>query len=536
MTVSLLTYGLLTFIQYQALGERTVEFAQYSHRLLTEVMTQRIEDVLITGRKIDIDRTLLDTVHVTQTVNRQTIGATDSSDLAGRVSIAAFAVFGADGQLLKAYDSPFHRLFPVQRLSELVLRAIRTGHGVDELSDDVDVIVQLVQPPNQGSLTGVVAIAWDMESHYAAVRATTIKNAIHGAVATLAMIALLLMVIYRWITRPISDLSRHFTESGQSGELGFVDETLAGRRDEIGVLAVEFNKMVETLADSRQKLQNQSYVTGMAEMASGVLHNIRNALNPISVGIWKLEETARNGSTGKIEAALAELAAPDTPVERRLKLTDYVRAAAEKLTAQQVRFANDIRALGEHSRHIEHILQDVDLTGRRRGANEPVNLDKLAEDCARMIPNQAGSPIAVEIDPALARLPAATGNRLTITQVIGNLMVNAAEAIRATAVPAGRIEVAGRAESVDGKDMIHLEIRDNGDGIPPELMDSLFRRGFSTKSEKKGGIGLHWCANSVIAMGGKIYATSEGKGRGAAFHLLLPAAPRRTTESKQSAA
>jgi signal transduction histidine kinase len=165
-----------------------------------------------------------------------------------------------------------------------------------------------------------------------------------------------------------------------------------------------------------------------------------------------------------------------------------------------------------------------------------VDLDKLAEDCARMIPNQGATSIAVEIDPALAGLPPALGNRLTITQVVGNLLVNAAEAIRAAKVPDGRIDMTGRTESVDGKTMVHLEIRDNGEGIAPEAMDSLFRRGFSTKSEKKGGIGLHWCANSVIAMGGKLYATSDGKGRGAAFHLLLPIPPSQGADHRQTAA
>ena len=535
LAASLLTYGLLTLIQYQALRDRTMEFAQHSHRLLTEVMSRGIEDALVAGRKLEIDRALLDTVRVTQTVNRQTAGAADDADLVGRVSIAAFAVFRGDGQLIKAYDSPTHHWVFDNQLSAMARRAVQSGEGINEVDGDVDIIADPIRAPDGKTLNGVVAIAWDMRSHYATVRATTIRNAVQGAVATLAMIILLLSVIYRWITRPLTALSTHFMASGQSGELGFVDESLAARSDEIGVLAGEFNKMVEALADSRQKLQNQSYVTGMAEMASGVLHNIRNALNPISVGVWKLEESARNNSTGKIETALAELANPDTPADRREKLINYVRAAAEKLGAQLARLAQDIRALAEHSRHIEHILQDVDLTGRKRAAAEAVNLDKLAEDCARMIPTRAGSAITVEIDPRLAQLPPALGNRLTITQVLGNLLVNAAEAIRATALPDGRIAVTGWLDSTDGKDMIHLEIRDNGEGMSPEVLDSLFRRGFSTKTEKKGGIGLHWCANSVIAMGGRIYASSEGNGRGAAFHLLLPAA-RRAADAKQTAA
>jgi signal transduction histidine kinase len=311
---------------------------------------------------------------------------------------------------------------------------------------------------------------------------------------------------------------------------------LAQRRDEIGVLASEFNKMIEALADSRQKLQNQSYAHGMAEMASGVLHNIRNALNPISVGIWKLEESARGASLGRVATALTELTDDATPADRRQKLASYVRAAAEKLVSQQHALADEIRELGQHSRHIEQILQDVDLTGRRRRKPEAINVDRLAEECATMIPANHASPVTVEIDQALARLPAALGNRITLTQVVGNLMANAAESIRAAGVPNGKIVVTGQVEEVDGKEMLHIEVGDNGGGITPEAMGSLFQRGFSTKSEKKGGIGLHWCANSIIAMNGKIHATSDGVGKGATFHLLLPVAKERRPETRIHAA
>ena len=83
--------------------------------------------------------------------------------------------------------------------------------------------------------------------------------------------------------------------------------------------------------------------------------------------------------------------------------------------------------------------------------------------------------------------------------------------------------------------MLHLEVRDNGGGIAPEAMASLFQRGFSTKQGKKGGIGLHWCANSVIAMNGKIHATSDGAGLGR--HLppapahVRPSAPKGRTQA-----
>jgi len=537
LAVSLVAYGFLLYGQYRDQYDKILSFAESSNRLLTEVMARRIDSAV---RKLDqreVNRTLLDTIRATEiAVGHRQGQASAGAGGDSSAALIAFGVIRADGTIIKAYHSPLRLDLPEQVLADAAQQVVKTGTIVDRIWSDAHVIALPMTGENaNGAPTAVVAVAWDLSHHLTAADQAIKEDAIKGALATIVVLLVLLYVVHRIVTRPIGALTHHVAQLGMSGDLELIDDALAHRRDEIGVLANEFNKMVEALADSCQKLQNLSYVHGMAEMASGVLHNIRNALNPISVGIWKLEEGARSASLGRIETALAELANEATPADRRQKLADYARAAAEKLVAQQHALADEIHELGQHSRHIEQILQDVDLTGRRRRKPEAINLDKLAEECAAMIPGRAESPITVEIDPALARLPAVLGDRITLTQVVGNLMVNAAESIRMNGIADGKIAVTGYRETVDGKDMLHVEVRDNGGGIAPEAMGSLFRRGFSTKQQKKGGIGLHWCANSVIAMGGKIHATSDGSGKGATFHLLLPAASQRAESRTQAA-
>jgi signal transduction histidine kinase len=538
---SIVAYGFLFYGQYRDQYDKILGFAQSSHRLLTEVMARRISSAVQKLDAREINRTLLDTVRATEIA----AGRTKSSNTASAAAVAAdssaaliaFGVVRPDGSIIKAYHAPRRLDISEQALVDLAQEVVASGAPVDRLASNAHIIALPVRGDDiHGGPIAVVAVAWDLSHHLSAAARAIESDAVRGGVATLLLIFILLYVLHRMVTRPIAALTRHVAQLGASGDLGLVDGDLAERRDEIGVLASEFNKMVEALADSRQKLQNQSYVHGMAEMASGVLHNIRNALNPISVGIWKLEEGARSASVGRIDTALTELCTDSTPPERRPKLANYIRAAAEKLAAQQHALADEIRDLGQHSRHIEQILQDVDLTGRRRRKPEAINIDKLAEECATMIPARSASPITVEIDQALAKLPAALGNRITLTQVLGNLMANAAESIRAAGVAHGKIAVTGYAEAVDGQQMLHIEVRDNGEGIAPETMGSLFQRGFSTKADKKGGIGLHWCANSVIAMNGKIHATSDGRGTGATFHLLLPIASERRADGRNQAA
>jgi signal transduction histidine kinase len=72
--------------------------------------------------------------------------------------------------------------------------------------------------------------------------------------------------------------------------------------------------------------------------------------------------------------------------------------------------------------------------------------------------------------------------------------------------------------------MVRLTVADNGTGFGQELKNRVFQRGFTSKGQgDTTGLGLHWCANAVAGMGGRISADSSGAGKGAEFHVLLPA-------------
>jgi signal transduction histidine kinase len=74
-----------------------------------------------------------------------------------------------------------------------------------------------------------------------------------------------------------------------------------------------------------------------------------------------------------------------------------------------------------------------------------------------------------------------------------------------------------------GDHKLLLECEDTGVGIAAENLERVFERGYSTKRRSGNlGIGLHWCATAVSARGGRIWATSDGPGRGSTMHLLMP--------------
>jgi signal transduction histidine kinase len=110
-------------------------------------------------------------------------------------------------------------------------------------------------------------------------------------------------------------------------------------------------------------------------------------------------------------------------------------------------------------------------------------------------------------------------------QVLGNLILNAYESIQRSAAESGRIMLTACSEAVNEQAMVRLVVSDTGCGFDPQQKQKIFQRGYSSKDgHRSSGLGLHWCANAIAGMGGRIHAESTGDGQGAAFHVLLPAA------------
>ena len=126
--------------------------------------------------------------------------------------------------------------------------------------------------------------------------------------------------------------------------------------------------------------------------------------------------------------------------------------------------------------------------------------------------------IRIEMDLS-ATLPRTTADPHQLQQVFLNLILNAEQAILEAGV-GSQITVRSWRED----EMIHVEVSDNGPGVPPALLGRIFDPFFTTKQEGKGtGLGLSICYGIVKEHGGRIWAASDGiYGKGAHFHVLLP--------------
>jgi sensor histidine kinase regulating citrate/malate metabolism len=86
-----------------------------------------------------------------------------------------------------------------------------------------------------------------------------------------------------------------------------------------------------------------------------------------------------------------------------------------------------------------------------------------------------------------------------------------------------RVQIEAELLSMDDQSALRFTITDQAGRVAPENLAKLFRKGYSTKSQAtNSGLGLHWCANTLNALGGSISAHSEGLGRGTCFVVVVP--------------
>ncbi|TKD51085.1 sensor histidine kinase [Sphingomonas baiyangensis] len=338
-----------------------------------------------------------------------------------------------------------------------------------------------------------------------------------GGSTLLLMIVLVVLrrTIISLVLKPLGRVEGHMQQVRKSGAmLPLTDER---RDDEIGSLVASFNAMLRQLKDLREQLEVQSFKLGRSETAVAVMHNVRNALNPVSTILSQGLALPPPVDRALLDRAVAELARDDLPPVRRQKLAAFVAAAAEAEGADRADRRRQLEIGREAMRHVLEIIgrQQEDAHERPQLAACDVT-DIIAQNAT--IARYSGSHSIAFSFPSQPHWVMA--NRVILSQVVGNLFSNAAEAIAAAGRDGGTITVT--IDDHDGR--TRIRITDDGEGFETAQTPRLFQRGFSTRAHKSGGLGLHWCANAMNAMGGTLALESEGQGRGASAVLTVDAA------------
>ncbi|MCJ7591948.1 MAG: ATP-binding protein [Woeseiaceae bacterium] len=324
------------------------------------------------------------------------------------------------------------------------------------------------------------------------------------------------------ILRPIEKLSMYIDEIRSSGDLS--RQLSMQRGDEIGVLGRQFDNMTAEVHNARQALLDQSFKAGKADTAAEVMHNIRNAMTPMINGLDRLRKSLRVTGNLRIAESTKQIADPNCPPERKQKFLEYIVASFEHIEIAANDSIADLDLVTSQAKQVAGILTDQEKFANVAPVAENVTVDDVLGEAANIIPRENPKTVELTLASNLNQLRV-RAHRIGLLQVMGNLILNAYESIKRSGTPHGKILLLASNEMVDDKPMVRVTVRDNGSGFNDDTEPMIFRRGFTSKSEGEfTGLGLHWCANAVASMGGKISAESDGEGRGAEFHVLLPAA------------
>jgi len=288
----------------------------------------------------------------------------------------------------------------------------------------------------------------------------------------------------------------------------------------------ELAKSYEELKQAQTVLLETSRLAGIAEMATGVLHNLGNALNSVNTTVNLTTDRVQKSkitALGKVVQLLDEqhgrLAEFFSTDPRGQQLPGYLAHLSGHLLAERTELLHELEALQQNVDHIKQIVAAQQSYAHVSGLTETVPAAELVEYGLRISEaslHRHDVAVVREFLPA----PPVKVERQKVLQILVNLIRNAKEAINAGGRPDKRLVVGVR---VSAAGRVQIYVTDNGVGIAPENLTRVFAFGYTTK--KAGhGFGLHSSANVAKEMGGSLVAQSDGPGQGATFVLELPSA------------
>ena len=298
---------------------------------------------------------------------------------------------------------------------------------------------------------------------------------------------------------------------GKNNELESLTGELQGKNDELESLTGELqgkNDELESVLADLQKAQDQivmrEKLAALGELTAGVAHEIRNPLNFV------------NNFSEVSEELLQEM-------------NEILEEGGETLNAEQRGTIQDItkdlssnlERIRTHGSRANRIVHDMLMMGRGSGDHRVTDINglvdeysKLAYHSARATNTEFQLDLKQDFDPDVGELDVIPQD---LGRVFLNMVTNSCHATHEKRV-AGLEAGNGVADYFPTvwlttkrlEDVIEVRIRDNGNGIPDDVIDKIFNPFFTTKPTDQGtGLGLAISSDIIRQHGGSIRAASE---------------------------
>ncbi len=311
------------------------------------------------------------------------------------------------------------------------------------------------------------------------VLAREISNLIVAIINFTLLLIVITMSIAVIISGRLTSPLRMLSTGLASVELGKKSEHLSyNGHDEIGDMVKQYNRMVDEIEESANKLANSEREYAWREMAKQVAHEIKNPLTPMKLNIQQLYKSWMDKAPG---------------FEKKL----------EKFTKNQI----------EYIENLSSIASAFSSFAKMPGA-KPVEVDLLDQVKTTLELFKNTDNIAFRINWPHENRIIVYADKEHLNGIFSNLIKNGIQS-----VPIGREGVIKISLEVK-EDKVIVSVSDNGSGIPDKLKKNLFTPNFTTKSSGTG-LGLSIVKRYVEGANGKVWFDSEID-KGTVFYIELP--------------
>jgi len=294
------------------------------------------------------------------------------------------------------------------------------------------------------------------------------------------------------------------TERLGSGELGYQIQLKSS--GELGELANSFNTMSCQLHEAQDEIKAWTQT---------LEKRVDEKTRQLSGAQEEMLRVERMASIGKLAAVVAHEI--NNPLAGILTYSKLLKKRLSREATPDSENISMLDLMESESRRCGDIVKNLMTFARPTSMNrEPADLNIVIDRCVRLVQHQLelkNIELHVETDKDLPMVRCDIGQ---IEQVILALVMNAIDALAA----GGNLTLCSR--KGPAPEEVQLEVRDDGVGMPPEVLANMFEPFFTTKEHGRGlGLGLAISRNIVDRHGGRIGVASE-PGSGTAFTITLP--------------
>jgi two-component system NtrC family sensor kinase len=353
-------------------------------------------------------------------------------------------------------------------------------------------------PPDQRVL-GVLDTNISLESADASLAESRRQVLLTTLLAELTIALLSAIFVWRVVREPLAALKAG-TERLGAGEVGIQVEV--GQAGELADVAHAFNTMSQQLLEARDEINAWTRTLEA---------RVEQKTRELSSAQEEMLRVERMASIGKLAAVVAhEINNPLAGI-----LT-YAKLLKKRFAGKDEEIFSTLDLVESESRRCGEIVKNLMTFARKTSMNyEETDLNEVIARCLRLVQHKLElANIGLQRELA-ADLPKVWCDSGQMEQVVLALVVNAIDAMPNGGILTLRTQRAG-------EEKIRIEVRDDGVGMPPEVLANLFEPFFTTKERGRGlGLGLATSRSIIERHEGTIEATSA-PGRGTALIITLP--------------